>query len=207
MFTLGLIIGLNIGRDMKSSINKINYEQKQLNSKFPKNQILKEDVSSLTQLTVTKEISTYWDSSTINVYENEKKWLNKLKDSGIIAKPVSFDDKRRLITTQYAGVPINKDNIPDDWEQQVDNIMNTLREYNVKHNDIKPSELIVNEKGKIVLVDFGWAHNYNEKIPKDWPSGLGAEFRCNSMPPYDNKYDDKCSIIKSILHLYDDAKN
>ena len=100
----------------------------------------------------------------INVYSNEKKWLNILIDSNIIAKPIHFDDTHRIITTEYSGERINKYNLPCDWEKQRDFIMFTLKNYNCRHNDIKPEEILV-YNGKIKLIDFGWAHEFNEKNP------------------------------------------
>ena len=80
--------------------------------------VLKNDVSSKTVMSVSKEISTHWDKPGTNVYENEKKWLERLKNTDIIAKPLQYDDKKRMITTEYAGERIDKHNLPKDWEQQ-----------------------------------------------------------------------------------------
>jgi len=37
---------------------------------------LKNDVSGTTILSVSKTVAKTWDNDTINVYENEKKWIN-----------------------------------------------------------------------------------------------------------------------------------
>lgn len=179
--------------------NKCLNEQKQ---EIPSN-VLKNDVSGKTILSVSKRVSTHWDKNNINVYENEKKWLEKLKDTDIIPRPLHFDDKNRIITTEYVGELLNKDNLPADWEEQRDKILKTLVEYNCRHNDIKPTELVIQD-GKIRLVDFGWAHEYESSNPNDWPEGLGANFKCG------DHFDDKCSFnkcISFILQKHHEMKN
>ena len=161
------------------------------------NKTLKNDVSSNTILSVSKKVTKNWDNNTINVYENEKKWLNQLKETNIIATPIHFDDINRIITTEYVGEKINKYNIPIDWEKQRDEIISILEKYNCRHNDIKPDEIIVYD-GKIKLIDFGWANELNKPNPNNWPEGLGCKFRCNKE---NSKFNDKCSFDKSIYFI------
>jgi len=161
--------------------------------------ILKDDISSKTTLSVTKQILNTWDTETINVYENEKKWLKQLHKTDIIAKPLLFDDQNRMVVTEYSGEKITKANLPTDWESQRDHILQTLKENNCRHNDIKPDELLVH-KNKIKIIDFGWANESDTNNPTDWPTGLGAEFKCE--PVQSNMgFDDKCSFNKSIQHI------
>ena len=159
--------------------------------------ILKDDINGKTVLSVTKKVSDHWDNQFINVYENEKKWLNILKDTNIIATPLSFDDNNKLITTIYSGEKINRSNIPNDWEKQRDNIIKVLNNHNCRHNDIKPDEILV-DQGKIKLVDFGWAYELNKENPDIWPKCLGAEFKCNKE---NLMFDDRCSFDKVILSI------
>ena len=161
------------------------------------NKTLKNDVSSNTILSVSKKVTKNWDNNTINVYENEKKWLNQLKYTDIIATPIHFDDINRIITTEYVGEKINKYNIPVDWEKQRDEIISILEKNNCRHNDIKPDEIIVYD-GKIKLIDFGWANELNKENPNNWPEGLGCKFRCNKE---NSKFNDKCSFDKSIYFI------
>ena len=171
------------------------------------NTILKNDCSSQTKLCVSKKVSTHWDKNNINVYENEKKWLQKLTNTDIIAKPIYFIDNDRTIITEYSGEKINKHNIPDNWEQQRDNIISVLKQNNCRHNDIKPDEILV-QNNKIKLIDFGWAHDANNENPENWPAGLGSTFKCNiNEDMAGNKlltnqgFDDKCSFTKSLLYV------
>jgi len=161
------------------------------------NKTLKNDVSSNTILSVSKKVTKNWDNNTINVYENEKKWLNQLKETNIIATPIHFDDINRIITTEYVGEKINKYNIPLDWEKQRDEIISILEKHNCRHNDIKPDEIIIYD-GKIKLIDFGWANELNKPNPNNWPEGLGCKFRCNKE---NSKFNDKCSFDKSIYFI------
>ena len=174
-----------------------NYARK--NKKIDETNILKNDASGKTVLSVSKMVSKNWDndSNNINVYENEKKWLEKLKNSDIIAKPIHFDDKSRIITTEYSGENINKYNLPKNWEDQRDHIIETLRNNNCRHNDIKPNEILV-YNGKLKLVDFGWASNYDKQNPKSWPKCLGAEFKCNLK---NKEFDDECILNKSVKYI------
>lgn len=168
-------------------------KKKCLNEKRDKegSNVLKDDVSGKTVLSVSKKVSRKWD---IDVYENEKKWLQKLKDTDIIARPIHFDDENRIITTEYAGELLNKDNLPEDWEEQRDRILKTLDYYDCRHNDIKPTELVIHD-GKIRLIDFGWAHDSKQDNPKTWPKTLGSTFKCG------DKFDDECSFNKCIQHI------
>ena len=156
--------------------------------------VLKDDAFGKTVLSVSKTVSRKWDAENIDVYENEKKWLQKLKDTDIIARPINFDDENRIITTEYAGEAVNKDNLPEDWEEQRDRILKTLADHDCRHNDIKPNELVIQD-GKIRLVDFGWAYNIKKSNPDNWPRRLGSEFKCG------DKFDDECSFNKSIKHI------
>lgn len=154
------------------------------------NIVLKDDISSKTILSVSKKVSHHWDTC-IDVYKNEKKWLHQLNKSNIIANPVHFDDKQRIITTEYSGEPITKQNIPNNWKEQRDHILSVLKNHNCRHNDIKPSEILV-FNNKIKLVDFGWASDLDKPKPKTFPECLGAEFKCET---------DLCSFNKSIDYI------
>ena len=54
----------------------------------------------------------------------------------------------------YAGEPINED-IPADAMSQCLDILDDMKSLNMKHNDIKPQEVLVKD-GRIHLCDFGW---------------------------------------------------
>jgi hypothetical protein len=147
-----------------------------------------------TCLAVCKIVSTFHDAPyRVNVYGNEKKWLRRLGGTGVVARPLAFDDERRCIVTAYAGKPVSAETLPGDWEAQRDRILSVLRARNCRHNDIKPGEILVLD-GKLRLCDFGWASRLDRPCPSRWPVGLGSTFKAAS----GTGFDDEVSFNKSV---------
>ena len=151
---------------------------------------VKNDVASKTFSCYAKFVNTTYDIDDINVYNNEKKWLIKMKNSILFPKLIYANDKFRLLITINAGELLNKNNLPEDYKLQFDNILKELKKYNCRHNDIKPSELVI-KNHKINLIDFGWASELSKVNPKSFPPCLGDEFKCDP-------YDDRGSIQKCL---------
>ena len=172
---------------------------------IPMNQSIKRDENSVVHRSITKIVSSRWDNHEINVYKNEKKWLRLLMQSPRFPNPILFDDIARIITTQYCGEKINKDNFPINIIEQAQDILHELKKYNCNHNDIKPDELLV-EKGKLFLVDFGWAIEMGESIPKSWPQGLGGQFKCDPLNDDISMYRSLgyiiCKVTQQLLYDY-----
>ena len=145
---------------------------------------------SLDKKYVTKEVILY---NKYNVINNEIKWLEKLHN--VDFTPNYFSRSDNIITLTYAGENINKNNVPENWEKQIDNISKLLKEENCSHNDIKPSDILI-LKGKIMLIDFQWATNINEPIPKHWPKYIGRNYKTTN-----GTYNDAISLKKSILSI------
>ena len=159
-----------------------------------KKSIVKYDEASKTYKTYTKFVSTHFDTDKINVYENEKKWLLRLKNSKYFPYLLYYNDQLRMIVTTDMGRKLtNTDLQKIDIHDQCNNIIKELKKYNCRHNDIKPDELVF-QNGILKLVDFGWAHDLNEENPSYWPSCLGDKFKCTP-------YNDECSIYKSIDYI------
>ena len=56
----------------------------------------------------------------------------------------------------YCGVPLNNDNIPDNWKDQIIEIIDLLKKFNVSNNDMWKNNFLVSNN-IIYLIDFGWA--------------------------------------------------
>tara|TARA_B110000285_G_scaffold175618_1_gene197029 strand:- start:1676 stop:2269 length:594 start_codon:yes stop_codon:yes gene_type:complete len=169
--------------------NENNYIRKSLNN--TKKSLVKYDDASKTYRTYTKFVSTHFDTDKINVYENEKKWLHKIKDSDYFPTLLYYDDSlRMLVTTDMGRKMTNADLKKIDIKDNCNEILTELKKYNCRHNDIKPSELVF-QNGRIQLIDFGWAHELDQENPSYWPKCLGDKFKCNP-------YNDEGSIYKSI---------
>jgi len=129
-------------------------------------------------------------------YDRELHWLAVLKDFDRAPNLVSNKDRDLMeFVMEYMGEPLTKDNVPSDWREQVQYILQRLKEYGCTHNDIKPADLLVLD-GKINLIDFGWALDMGDEVPKSWPHCLGEEFRIGV-----HDFDDEYSLIKSIVSV------
>lgn len=98
-----------------------------------------------------------------NVYEREIFWLKRFHDLDFIPTLVGVNDDRKVIATKFVGHKATKLNIPDDFEEQLDNINKKLKEYNCQHNDINDDNFLIADN-KIYLIDFGWTTFINDSI-------------------------------------------
>lgn len=93
------------------------------------------------------------------LYLNEFRWLTVLRGSWVVAEPLVFLHDRETIVLAYAGAPATAATLPPDWAPQLRAALATLRAHKCQHNDLKPSELLVDASGKLRLIDFGFASN------------------------------------------------
>ena len=139
---------------------------------------LKNDQSSWTVHAVYKRVHPdYKAKHQMDCYANEKHWLETLQHTGIVPILLSTDDKRQTLVTEYVGEPVTRDTLPRDWAVQRNHLLRTLYRANCRHNDIKPSEILVQD-GVLRLVDFGWASRLDRPIPDHYPHCLGSKWRC-----------------------------
>ena len=104
-------------------------------------------------------------------------WLRKLEDFDRVPTIVEELPMLTGFIMTYMGERLTKENIPKDWFDQRDYLLDTLHnKYGVQHNDIKPTDILVKD-GKLNLIDFGWSSPFGEPIPDNWPKGLGDVFR------------------------------
>ena len=97
------------------------------------------------------------------VYEREMFWYDTLKNECFIPKIIYKDDLKKEFIIEYFGNRISNNNKPEDWEEQLLNILNILKEkYTWDNADLKPSEILVSKEGKVGIVDFGWCTLNND---------------------------------------------
>lgn len=125
-------------------------------------------------------------------FQNEVVNLLNLKDFDRVPDLITYSSSELSISMTYCGEQINKSNLPEDWIDQMLYILESLRDYNISHNDIKPSDILVHDK-KLMLIDFGWATNIGAQIPENWPTSIGAEFKYKV-----KEFNDCYSFLKSI---------
>lgn len=135
-----------------------------------------------------------------NVFINEIKWLSILKYFNRSPDLIYYNMNKKIIVMSNMGEVISRNNIPDDWELQIKYISDGLKYFGCAHNDIKPSEILVKDK-KINIIDFGWSTRYGEKIPEEFPPGLGDKFKYK-----EKEFNDYYSLNKSILYVLNDGK-
>jgi tRNA A-37 threonylcarbamoyl transferase component Bud32 len=127
-----------------------------------------------------------------NVMEREVCLYNILNVNGYDWCPkLIHTDNTTYIVVEYAGVNINAQNCPNNWEKQIDIILNDLKKETIKHNDIKLDEILVKD-GKIYLVDYGWC-----SVGGEMSCGIGI---CNKKKPYMTFVDS--DIKKKIRNIY-----
>jgi hypothetical protein len=120
---------------------------------------------------VTKKQNDYREYDLIG---NEARILKKV-DS--IHFPKVIKDTEDEIVMEDCGEQLTAENLPDNWREQLIEIVKDLRKFGIQHRDIKPDNLMV--KGGIVkLIDFGWARHEND-MPDSPPSCLGYPYRAS----------------------------
>lgn len=98
----------------------------------------------------------------------------------------------RLIEMEFKGKHLKKDSLPEDYEQQKEEILEGLSAIGKVHRDITPSNLVIHD-GVIILIDFGWASLVEDKDnPPKEAVGLGVHFKDPS------GYNDRYSFDKSL---------
>lgn len=87
------------------------------------------------------------------------------------------------------GSPLTVDNLPENWVEQLAEILLHLKRAKVRHRDIRPDNLMVKD-GVIKLIDFGWSVSEDSDpgnpIVSNPPSVLGFPFK--SSQGFDDAY-------------------
>jgi len=105
-----------------------------------------------------------------NLIQREKCVLDRLKKFKWAPKLLSNTDSSMTMT--YVGEKVNKENIPLDYDIQMNQILTDMESMGVKHNDMiypcsaesynKHEVMVLN--GRLSIVDFGWA-TINDSVP------------------------------------------
>ena len=105
-----------------------------------------------------------------NMIQREKCVLDRLKKFKWAPKVLSSTDNIMKMT--YMGEKVNKENIPLDYADQMNQILTDMESVDVQHNDMiypcavksfrKHEVMVLN--GRLSIVDFGWA-TINDSVP------------------------------------------
>lgn len=97
-------------------------------------------------------------------WEKEVKALEKLSGKTHFPELLSVNDTKKIIYMSYCGESLTKENLPDDWRKQCEQIEKICKEFSVYHQDFVGSDAnpipphnknILVKDGIIYLVDFG----------------------------------------------------
>lgn len=130
-------------------------------------------------------------------YNAEKNSYIRLNNNKHFPNIIHYDDNELLITLEDAGIPINNVNNIENWQQQLQEISNSLKENNIKHNDIIEGNFAVKDN-ILKLIDFEYAEDLSKNkqwISKDKNDNNG----CREIPIIKNEqyiqdllYNNKC---------------
>ena len=83
----------------------------------------------------------------------------------------SYDDGIKQIEIEDCGVLLTEQ-LPENWKEQLVQILNDLNTNGIIHRDIKLDNLMV-KNGIVKLIDFGWAKFEQDEDEKEPPTCLG----------------------------------
>lgn len=131
-----------------------------------------------------------------DLVENEERMLKAAK--GVhFPKLLSRDD--RTLRIEHCGEPLGAHNVPDNWLQQLEEILEELDSCGIVHRDVRLDNLMVRD-GTVRLVDFGWARLKGELDGKH-PDLLGYPNRCPL------GFNDRYSMSRIIKHLQEELED
>ena len=125
-----------------------------------------------------------------NVYDREKYISSILKEFDWFPELLYSNDTNKILIFKNVGVPITKKNKPDNLEMQFNKILKDMKSKNIQHNDIKIEEILMNNKKKIYLCDFGWG-----SINNNFNCGINI-WGCNNKNKPGGWYDDNLTLTR-----------
>ena len=84
------------------------------------------------------------DRLTKELFKREIDILKNIKDLNLAPKIIKIDEKNLFIDMEKAGRPISEDNYQKSRKNLVKKLK-TLKKNNIRHNDLMPENILVNE--------------------------------------------------------------
>lgn len=109
------------------------------------------------------------------LFQNEIMALQKLQPYDHFPKLLGYNNNQMSIYMTFCGEQINSNNIPDDWEKQLDDIEHILLRVKVNSNDMILRNVCVLNK-VIYIIDFGLYSKFGVSI-RETVSKLRYELR------------------------------
>lgn len=157
--------------------------------------------------TYTKIIKSYWLKKCPWIISNEVRALTKLK-SKHFPKLISYDENS--FTTDYCGKVVAPKSaikprfdglefaeIPNDFEEQVNEILDELEKANLRHSDINFTHFLIKD-GIIKLIDFELCLEYGEPEPKNYMKTMGIEAKARNI---DEPVNDRQMALRTIQYI------
>lgn len=126
-----------------------------------------------------------------DLLSNESRILQKLNSRHF---PSLVSEKDGEIEIEHCGEPLTDENMPEDWRDQLIQIVRDLKDSKVVHRDIRIENLMLKE-GIIKLIDFGWACEIGSEKNDNPPDLLGFPNKA----PWG--YDDSFSMGKVMKQI------
>ena len=97
-----------------------------------------------------------------NQWDNEINSLLKLYKKKHFPVLLSYDTEKLTFYVNYCGTPLENDNIPFNWKEQLNTIIKTLVATQISHNDMHGFGNFLVHGNILYLIDFGWATETNK---------------------------------------------
>lgn len=88
------------------------------------------------------------------IFNNEVQALNLLKGKPHFTKNCYIDEKNKTIYVDFLGNPLTKQNCPSNWKEQIEEILDVLKQVDLFIFDFQRNNICV-FGNQINLIDFG----------------------------------------------------